>query len=650
MATVCIDTLRRYKDAKKLRCASHPTLPLLIWNYSEVCQYQNDWDEVTLRARALITDTTGNIVARAFDKFFNLSQGRHTPTDEWTLYEKMDGSLGVLFHYAGQWRFASRGSFTSEQAAKATDMLHASHRTDGLETSRSYIFEILYPANRVVVDYGPAEKLVYLATFDVATGAESFDAELVRTLGFDVVQTLPDCDYLTYASRNLGNREGAVVRFSNGSRAKIKFADYLALHRVVTNLNDRSVWEMYLADPCLDAHLDNIPDEVHPWFTQLWGRFATEENRLTEDVHRTVEAARHHLPNRKAFAQAVKHHTHSALAFMLADGRDIRPRLCATFKPSFAGTDRDTRPYAQPGPKLIVLCGISCSGKTTWAREYVDTHKRSIMVSRDALRMLYWGHNDVTYYRHPALHSREQHVTEAQTELIRHAVQAGRTVVVDNTHLRAKYIRAYQSALPDIDVEYKLFEVDTDTAIARDAARDRRVGAAHISAQARKLELLKTVCDFAPQSAADFKAVPASDPALPHAYVFDVDGTLALNTSGRSYYDWSRVGEDAVVEPVAACARALHARCKILVCSGRSEVCRDETLQWLARHRIPCDRLSMRPAGDVRVDATVKEALWRALAAEFNIQAMFDDRQPVVAHARRLGFRVFQVEAIPERA
>ena len=65
----------------------------------------------------------GRIVARPFKKFFNLSDGRTDITGEYEIYEKMDGSLGILFFYEGEWILASRGSFTSEQAIEGKKIL-----------------------------------------------------------------------------------------------------------------------------------------------------------------------------------------------------------------------------------------------------------------------------------------------------------------------------------------------------------------------------------------------------------------------------------------------------------------------------------------------------------------------------------------------
>ena len=57
--SINIDTLREYKEKGLLKCQKHPTLPLVIRNYSEKPQFSEQWDDITLNARALITDEDG---------------------------------------------------------------------------------------------------------------------------------------------------------------------------------------------------------------------------------------------------------------------------------------------------------------------------------------------------------------------------------------------------------------------------------------------------------------------------------------------------------------------------------------------------------------------------------------------------------------
>ena len=97
-----LTTLEKYFQEGWLIKQTHPTLPLTIWNYSQTTQYEGRWDEITLMCRGLVTDDNGNIVARPFKKFFSLEEGKHTPTSEFEVYEKMDGSLGIMFKYNGE--------------------------------------------------------------------------------------------------------------------------------------------------------------------------------------------------------------------------------------------------------------------------------------------------------------------------------------------------------------------------------------------------------------------------------------------------------------------------------------------------------------------------------------------------------------------
>jgi RNA ligase len=138
-----LEKLNKYHEEGLVYKQVHPTLPLTIWNYSEKVQYEGLWDEITLQTRGLVTDDEGNIVARPFKKFFNLEEGKHTPTEEFEVYEKMDGSLLIVFWYEGKWIVATRGSFTSDQAIKGVELLKK-YNTDIMFRHLTYCFEIIY--------------------------------------------------------------------------------------------------------------------------------------------------------------------------------------------------------------------------------------------------------------------------------------------------------------------------------------------------------------------------------------------------------------------------------------------------------------------------------------------------------------------------
>jgi RNA ligase len=140
-----LEILQKYHEEGLLHKQTHPTLDLTIWNYSPKVQYEKLWDDITIQCRGLVTNSKGEIVARPFKKFFNYEE--HTPEDipneNYVVYEKMDGSLGILFNYENEWILATRGSFTSPQAIKGKELLEK-YPLGKLNKNNTYLFEIIY--------------------------------------------------------------------------------------------------------------------------------------------------------------------------------------------------------------------------------------------------------------------------------------------------------------------------------------------------------------------------------------------------------------------------------------------------------------------------------------------------------------------------
>lgn len=268
------DILERYVKEGWLISQRHPTLPLTIYNYSQTTQYEAHWDEVTLQCRGLVMDNEGAIVARPFKKFFNIEENKHVATESFEIYEKMDGSLGILFMYNEEWIFASRGSFTSEQAIKGRELI-GKYDLELLSPGYTYLFEIIYPKNRIVVNYGEMEDVVLLGGIEITDGGEIDVHDEYYTSNFNVVKKYDFKDYKEIQRLNWENQEGFIVRFSNGDRCKIKFADYVKLHRVITNCSSYDVWENLKTFGKLpEEFLKDVPDEFFDWVvgvqSDLW--------------------------------------------------------------------------------------------------------------------------------------------------------------------------------------------------------------------------------------------------------------------------------------------------------------------------------------------------------------------------------------------
>ena len=265
------EILNKYYEEGLVYKQVHPTLPLTIWNYSEKVQYEGLFDGVTLNARGLVTDNDGKIVARPFKKFFNMEENKHTPTEEFDVFEKMDGSLGILFNYQGEWIMATRGSFVSEQAIKGFEMLR-NYDYEKLHKNYTYLFEIIYKENRIVVRYD-YDDLILLGMIETKTGYEvdlhkkGTDVRLknlIDNIGFKVVRKFDKVkSYEPLKHFIPDSKEGYVVRFSNGDRIKIKGEEYLRLHKLMTNVSTTAVWEMLSEGRDVLELLKGVPDEFY---------------------------------------------------------------------------------------------------------------------------------------------------------------------------------------------------------------------------------------------------------------------------------------------------------------------------------------------------------------------------------------------------
>ena len=228
------DAIEREIEAGFINRQRHPLLPLQILNYSQAAQFEWRWNQETLICRGLIVDDHNNIVARPFPKFFSYEQlAGVVPDEPFEAFEKLDGSLGILFQVAGKPQIASRGSFTSNQAQRANQILQQKYSHVTFDPSLTYLFEIIYPENRIVVDYGDTEDLILLAVIETKTGRE----QAVETIGMPTVQRYDGIHDFEELRRNQDAlREGFVVRFKSGQRVKIKFEEYKRLHKLMTGI------------------------------------------------------------------------------------------------------------------------------------------------------------------------------------------------------------------------------------------------------------------------------------------------------------------------------------------------------------------------------------------------------------------------------
>lgn len=311
---------------------------LILFDYRQEAQFENRWNWFERNSRGLILNRqTGEVVARPFEKFFNWFEHGRTPPHTAhmvAVHEKMDGSMGILYRHNHQWRIATRGSFTSSQALWATDYFNARWPNFSVWDSlwHTFIFEIIYPENRVVVDYGQREDLVLLAIRSLRTG------EYISHYGTDVIAGLHGfarpgaftfnsvTDILEVAGQIDANQEGWVAEFSDGSRWKFKGDRYRELHKLISGLSYRKVAEA-MERNSLDALFAVIPDE----FLDEARRWAAEIEAEVAGIETAVREAYELAPkdDQKTFALWVNEH-HKPLAsylFLHHKGSPLRPLI-----------------------------------------------------------------------------------------------------------------------------------------------------------------------------------------------------------------------------------------------------------------------------------------------------------------------------------
>ena len=327
-----LETLHKYYEEGWLIKQIHPTLPLTIWNYSQSTQYEGKWDEITSHCRGLVTDDEGNIVARPFKKFFNIEESKHTPTKDFEVFEKMDGSLGIFFYYKGEPVFTSRGSFTSDQAIKGTELLNKYNWRNGTYEGYTYVFEIIYSENRIVVNYGDTEELIVIGVFNTLTGEECNYTEM-ESEGFVLVNKYNFKEYDDIKDLNWENSEGFVIKFSNGDRCKIKFEDYVRLHKIMTEISTKSVWKCLSNGDDIYELLKDVPDEFFIVIDEYIGELKSEYSLIESKTTATFNINKN--LNRKDFAESVKWNKYSSVLFKMMDGKDYSDNIWRIIKPKY---------------------------------------------------------------------------------------------------------------------------------------------------------------------------------------------------------------------------------------------------------------------------------------------------------------------------
>jgi RNA ligase len=191
------------------------------------------------------------------------------------------------------------------------------------------LFEIIYPENRIVLDYGKLESLVLLGIIETSTGNEF----PLMDIGFPIVKRydgLNDLSALKLLEEE--NKEGFVVRFKNGYRLKVKFEEYQRIHRIVTGVSTISIWEFLKEGKAMNELLERVPDEFYKWVRQV-----TDE--LTNNFKQIEAISKNDfkiLEDRKATALYFQTCKYPAVLFKMFDNKNYDEVIWKMIRPTFS--------------------------------------------------------------------------------------------------------------------------------------------------------------------------------------------------------------------------------------------------------------------------------------------------------------------------
>lgn len=317
------------KEEFGIKTTHYPDNNLHVLNYSQIDSPKTH--PIVLECRGLVLDYDLNIIARPFDRFFNLGEaGTDVYRDEilkW--YQKLDGSFIKVYMHEGQWYCGTRGTAFAEAEVNGFGISFAQlvYKAMGVENHQefnracrdmylvpgvTYMFELTAPENRVVTRYAEA-RMVVLAARSNETGVYLPQEHLERTAGYCDAPTAmygKPSDAVERAGK-LKNLEEGFVGYKDGVPVvKVKSEAYVAVHHLRgEGLNPKRISEL-VATGEEDEYLAYFPEDkpvIQPFID------AKEAMLLEIDYNYQKNK---HIVGQKDFALSVKVFFGHSLMFM----------------------------------------------------------------------------------------------------------------------------------------------------------------------------------------------------------------------------------------------------------------------------------------------------------------------------------------------
>lgn len=295
------DTLDDLIKNGYVSCKAHNEFPLRIYNYTKRASSLgfNRWPQTLERCRGLIVDSDDNIVAFGLPKFWNYKEEEDNGMD-FDAYDKVDGSIGIVYAWEGRSYISTRGSFHSEMADWANDFLLREDNYDYHEFLNDRAWrggvtphvEIVYKDNRIVVDYD-YEDLVLLGQYSTFQGWEPaqhtwrYPGRIAEPFEFKNMQELSDAHVRD-------NAEGFVLVYEDGTMKKIKYHEYLTLQRAIMNMTEKAIYnKLIVSEEELNEWILGLPNELQPEAYEIRDALKRQYAEQYKTLHMVVVSIRY---------------------------------------------------------------------------------------------------------------------------------------------------------------------------------------------------------------------------------------------------------------------------------------------------------------------------------------------------------------------
>jgi RNA ligase len=328
---------------------------LSLFNYSDKCTFEKTWNPATRLARGLIIDReTNTIICWPMSKFFNYLENPNDtiPNEGFQVQEKVDGSCIFLWMYQGEWFCSTRGSFNSDQAIWAQKYIDSILHQLNLYADTTYIFEAVYPGNKIVVNYDGYAGLYALTAYQNGIEVskqflcEAFDSvnheTADDTIRYPLIYSYDNIESLVELCKTIPkDEEGFVVRWNNGFRLKFKGAEYLRVHKLISHVTPLGIWELLVNNDNIDAVKQQLPEEFWTDFDGIAEKLKSKFQHIkSHNILWVLAEEKMNNLDRKTFAkQAIESAKkdsllNTALLFKIYDDKELDDMIWKMIRPT----------------------------------------------------------------------------------------------------------------------------------------------------------------------------------------------------------------------------------------------------------------------------------------------------------------------------